>query len=142
MAEAVVSMVIEGLKPLGSFMIQQANFLTKLNDQVELAQSELLLMWSFPKDADERQEDDEVVRFWVNVVREANYDLEDVIESFVLNMVLKRGGSMKIVFKRYACIWHEGVHRYKIGSEIESITTKLSKLRLTMQSYDIKQSKG
>ncbi|KAL6124131.1 hypothetical protein ACLB2K_076646 [Fragaria x ananassa] len=142
MAEAVVSMVIEGLKPLGNFMIQQANFLTEVNDQVELAQSELLLMRSFLKDADERQEDDEVVRFWVNVVREAAYDLEDVIESFVLNLVLKRGGSMKIVFKRYACIWNEGVHRYKIGSEIESITTKLSKLRLTMQSYDIKQRKG
>ncbi|XP_004308339.1 PREDICTED: putative disease resistance protein At1g50180 [Fragaria vesca subsp. vesca] len=142
MAEAVVSMVIEGLKPLGNLVIQNAMLLQGVGDQVELAQSELLLMRSFLKDADERQEDDEVVRFWVKVVREAAYDLEDVIESFVLNLDLKRGGSMKIVFKRYACIWNEGVHRYKIGSEIESITTKLSKLRLTMQNYDIKQRKG
>nr|XP_011470489.1 PREDICTED: probable disease resistance RPP8-like protein 2 [Fragaria vesca subsp. vesca] len=142
MAEAVVSMVIEGLKPLGNFMIQQANFLTEVNHQVELAQRELLLMRSFLKDADARQEDDEVVRSWVNEVREAAYDLEDVIEAFVLKVAIRRGGSMMIVLKRFACIWNEGVHRYKIGSEIESITTKLSKLRLTMQSYDIKQTKG
>ncbi|KAL6128649.1 hypothetical protein ACLB2K_072004 [Fragaria x ananassa] len=142
MAEAVVSMVISGLEPLGNLMLQQVKVLNEVRDQVELAQSELLLMRSFLKDADARQEDDEVVRFWVNVVREAAYDLEDVIEAFVLKLAIRRGGSMRIALKRFACIWNEGVHRYKIGSEIESITTKLSKLRLTMQSYDIKQRKG
>ncbi|KAM5555479.1 hypothetical protein ABKV19_023417 [Rosa sericea] len=143
MAEAVVSMVIGALTPHGTFMVQQAKFLSGVSDQVELAQSELLLMRGYLKDADARKEDDEAVRFWVNVVREAAYDLEDVIESFVLKVSLKRGQrSMKFAFKRFACICTEGVHRYKIGSDIESITTKLSKLRLTMQSYEIKQEKG
>ncbi|PRQ58311.1 putative P-loop containing nucleoside triphosphate hydrolase, leucine-rich repeat domain, L [Rosa chinensis] len=117
MAEAVVSMVIHGLRPLGSLMIQQAMFFDGVGDKVELAQTELLLMQGFLKDADARQENEEVA-------------------------ALKRDASVKVVLKRFACFLSKGVDRYKIGLEIESITTKLSKLRLTMQSYDIKQEKG
>ena len=62
MAEAVVSMVIHGLRPLGSMMIEKAKFFNEVGDQVELAQSELLLMQGFLKDADARQENEEVVR--------------------------------------------------------------------------------
>lgn len=142
MAEAVVSMVIEGLRPLGNLMIQQAKFFSGVGDQVEIAQSELLLMQGFLKKADARQENDEVVRLWVNVIREASYDLEDAIESFVLKVAFKEEASMKVVLKRFACFLSKGADRYKIGSDIKSITTKLSKQRLTMQIYDIKQEKG
>ncbi|PRQ58317.1 putative P-loop containing nucleoside triphosphate hydrolase, leucine-rich repeat domain, L [Rosa chinensis] len=142
MAEAVVSMVIHGLRPLGSLMIQQAMFFNGVGDKVELAQTELLLMQGFLKDADARQENEEVVRLWVNIIRDAAYDLEDAIESFVLKVAFKREASVKVVLKRFACFLCKGVDRYKIGLEIESITTKLSRLRLTMQSYDIKQEKG
>ncbi|PRQ58283.1 putative P-loop containing nucleoside triphosphate hydrolase, leucine-rich repeat domain, L [Rosa chinensis] len=142
MAEAVVSMVIHGLRPLGSLMIQQAMFFKGVGDKVEIAQTELLLMQGFLKDADARQENEEVVRLWVNIIREAAYDLEDAIESFVLKVALKREASVKVVLKRFACFLCKGLDRYKIGLEIESITTKLSKLRSDMQSYDIKQEKG
>ncbi|KAM5558202.1 hypothetical protein ABKV19_020093 [Rosa sericea] len=142
MAEAVVAMVIHGLRPLGNLMIQQAMFFNGVGDKVELAQTELLLMQGFLKDADARQENEEVVRLWVNIIREAAYDLDDAIESFVLKVAFKREASVKVVLKRFDCFLCKGVDRYKIGLEIESITTKLSKLRLTMQSYDIKQEKG
>ncbi|KAB2595266.1 disease resistance protein [Pyrus ussuriensis x Pyrus communis] len=139
MAEAVVSMVIEGVT---GALVEEVKFLSGVRDQIEHAQIELLLIQGFLKDADAKQEDNKVVRIWVQIIRDAAYDLEDVIESFALKVALKRGGNVKLVLKRFACIFSEGVNLHKIGSEIERITTKLSKLRLSLQSYDIKQIKG
>ncbi|KAM1027582.1 hypothetical protein ACFX2G_041212 [Malus domestica] len=139
MAEAVVSMVIEGL---GGSLVEEVKFLSGVGNQIKHAQIELLLMQGFLKDADAKQEDNEVVRIWVQIIRDAAYDLEDVIESFALKVALKRGGSVKLVLKRLACIFNEGVNLHKIGSEIESITTMLFKLRSGLQSYNIKQIMG
>ncbi|CAN6566633.1 unnamed protein product [Malus baccata var. baccata] len=136
MAEAVVSMVIEWLK---GGLVEEVKFLSGVGDQIKHAQIELLLMQGFLKDADARQEDNEVVRSWVQIIRDAAYDLEDVIESFALKVALRRGGSVKLVLKRLACIFNEVYNRHKFGSEIESITTKLSKLRSSLQGYNIKQ---
>lgn len=140
MAEAVVSIVTDGIESLGNFIIQQAKFLGRVTDQVEHAQIELLLMKGFLKDADARQGENEVVRIWVRIIRDAAYDLEDFIECFALKVASRRKGrTMKLVLKRYACILNEGAELYEIGSEIERITTKLSKLRSSMQSYNILQ---
>ncbi|CAN6566639.1 unnamed protein product [Malus baccata var. baccata] len=139
MAEAVVSMVIEGLK---DSLFKEVKFLSGVSDQIEHAQTELLLMQGFLKDADAKQGDSEVVRIWVQIIREAAYDLEDVVESFALKVVLKRGGSVKLVLKRFACILHEVVYRHKVGSEIRSITAKLSDLRSKLQGYNIQQITG
>ncbi|KAB2614575.1 disease resistance protein [Pyrus ussuriensis x Pyrus communis] len=139
MAEAVVSIVIEGLK---GGLVEEVKFLSGVGDQIKHAQIELLLMQGFLKDADAKQEDNEVVRIWVQIIRDAAYDLEDVIESFALKVALRRGGSVKLVLKRLACICNEVYNRHKFGSKIESITTKLSKLRSSLQGYNIKQITG
>ncbi|KAM1369261.1 hypothetical protein ACFX2I_039766 [Malus domestica] len=133
MAEAVVSMVIEGLK---GALIEEVKFLSGVGDQIEHAKIDLLLMHGFLKDADAKQGDNEVVRIWVRIIRDVAYDLEDVIESFALKVALKRGGSGKLVLKRLACIFNKGINLHKIGSEIESITVKLSKLRASLQGYN------
>ncbi|XP_050153325.1 putative disease resistance protein At1g50180 [Malus sylvestris] len=139
MAEAVVSMVIEGLK---DSLFEEVKFLSGVSDQIEHAQTELLFMQGFLKDADAKQGDSEVVHIWVQIIREAAYDLEDVVESFALKVVLKRGGSVKLVLKRFACILHEVVYRHKVGSEIRSITAKLSDLRSKLPGYNIQQITG
>ncbi|KAM1803283.1 hypothetical protein ACFX12_029276 [Malus domestica] len=134
MAEAIVSMVLEGFK---SLIVNEAKFLSGVSDQFEHAQNELSLMQSYLKDADAKQGDDELVRNWVGIIRDAAYDLEDIIESFVLKVASRRKGSMKLVLKRSACILSEGINRHKIGSEIENIATKLSKLKSSLEGYSI-----
>ncbi|PRQ57056.1 putative P-loop containing nucleoside triphosphate hydrolase, leucine-rich repeat domain, L [Rosa chinensis] len=144
MAEGVVTVVAEGIKPLGEFIIQQAKFLGGVSNQIELAQNELHVIRGFLKDADTRQQDEERVRNCVELIRDAAYDLEDVIESFYLKVASRRrGGTEKrIVLKRFACIFNEGLNRYKIGSEIEHIMAKLSRLRSNLETYNIRQISG
>ncbi|XP_061997036.1 putative disease resistance protein At1g50180 [Rosa rugosa] len=143
MADAVVSVATEGIKLLGNYILQQAKSLSGVSYQVRLAQVELHLMRGFLKDADSRIGEDEVVRIWVELIRDAAYDLEDVIESFALKLAYRRrGGTVKIVLKRFACIFSGGVDLHKIGSEFEDIMTKLSHLRSSLQSYNIKQISG
>ncbi|KAM5554537.1 hypothetical protein ABKV19_022766 [Rosa sericea] len=143
MAEGVVIVAADGIKTLGHFIIQQAKFLSGVSYQVELAKVELHLIRGFLRDADARQGEEEVVRIWVKLIRDAAYDLEDVIESFALKVASRRrGGTVKIVLKRFASIFNERVNLYKIGSEIEDIMTRLSHLRSSLQSYNIRQISG
>ncbi|CAL8990092.1 unnamed protein product [Prunus brigantina] len=139
MAEAVVSFVLESVR---DFTIQEANFFSGVSRQVEAAQTELQLMQGFLKDADARQGQDETVRIWVAKIRDAAYDLEDVIQTYGLKVVSKKKRGLRNVLKRFAYIFKEGVDRYKIGNEIENITTRISDLRSSLQKYNIKDRDG
>ncbi|KAB2609546.1 disease resistance protein [Pyrus ussuriensis x Pyrus communis] len=134
MAEAVVSFVVERL---GDLIIQEAKFLHGVSDQVEAARTELQLVQGFLKDADVRQRDDETVHILVAKIRNAAYDLEDVIEIFVLQVASKREGGIMKVLKRFGCVLKEGVDLHKIGSEIEKITTQVSNFRSSLQTHNI-----
>ncbi|CAL2225352.1 unnamed protein product [Prunus armeniaca] len=139
MAEAVVSVVLESVR---DFAIQEAKFLSGVSHQVEVAQNELQLMQGFLKDADARQGQDERVRIWVAKIRDAAYDLEDVIQTYGLKVdSKKKKRGLKNVIKRFACIFKEGVDVHRIGNEIENVTTRISDLRSSLQKYDIKETR-
>ncbi|KAI5348126.1 PREDICTED: putative disease resistance [Prunus dulcis] len=136
MAEAVVSFVLESVR---DFTIQEANFLSGVSHQVEVAQTELQLMQGFLKDADARQGQDATVHIWVAKIKDAAYDLEDVIQTYGFKVASKQKSGVKNVLRRFACIFKEGVELHKIGAKIENITSKISNLRSSLQSYNIKE---
>ncbi|PRQ36684.1 putative P-loop containing nucleoside triphosphate hydrolase, leucine-rich repeat domain, L [Rosa chinensis] len=136
MAEAVVSFLVERV---GDYIIQEGRSLSGLRDQVERAHTDLLFIKGFLKDADAKRRDSEAIRIFVARIRDAAYDLEDVIEAFVLKVDSKRKGGLKNVLKRLGCIFIEGVSRHKIGLEIGVITTTISDLKQNLQTYDIKE---
>ncbi|KAI5348172.1 hypothetical protein L3X38_001059 [Prunus dulcis] len=139
MAEAVVSFVLESVR---DFTIQEAKFLSGVSRQVEAAQTELEFMQGFLKDADARQGQDIGVRICVAKIRDAAYDLEDIIETYGLKVdSKKKKRGLKNVLKRFACIFKEGADVHRIGAEIENITTKISALRSNLQSYNIKETR-
>ncbi|XP_062083973.1 putative disease resistance protein At1g50180 [Humulus lupulus] len=138
MAEAVVSPVIERL---GDLLLNEAKFLSGVKVQVKDAHTKLLWMRAFLKDADAHLRDgDERVRLWVVQVRDTSYDLEDVIETYVLKVVSKRNGRGVIsVLKRSACIFRKGIDVHKIGAEIEKISSSISTLTSSLQTYGIRE---
>ncbi|KAM7462485.1 hypothetical protein LguiA_030606 [Lonicera macranthoides] len=135
MAEAVVSMVVERL---GNLLIEEAKFIHGVGDQIRDIRDELWWTQSFLKDADARQYKDHRVRTWVREIKEIAYDAGDVLESYLFKVESRKRGGIINVLKRYACIVNEGVIRHKVGSEIQAIETRISKLTTRLQTYGIR----
>ncbi|KAK9931205.1 hypothetical protein M0R45_018492 [Rubus argutus] len=138
MAEAVVSFVVQRV---GDLIIQQGRSLAGVGDQVRRAHTDLRIIKAFLKDADAKRRDNETIRIFVAETRDAAYDLEDVIETFVLKVESKRKGGFKSVLIRLGCIFNEGVHLHQIGLEIGDIMSTISDLRTSLQTYDIRETR-
>ncbi|XP_021296636.1 putative disease resistance protein At1g50180 [Herrania umbratica] len=132
MAESVVSFLVERLADL---LIQEASLLWGVEDQVRQMHIELKRMQCFLKDADKRQDEDESVRNWVSEIRDAAYDVEDVIDNFIVKFASKKGGKI-----RNTVI--QGKELHNLASEIERIKSRISDLTRSLQTYGITARKG
>ncbi|KAL2901557.1 Disease resistance protein RPM1 [Bienertia sinuspersici] len=86
MTEAVVSLVIQNLVPL---LVDQASFVSGIHREIAQIKGELESIHSFIKDADARAEKETFnygAKTWVNQLREVAYEIEDVIDNYVLYM--------------------------------------------------------
>ncbi|KAM6579072.1 hypothetical protein CsatB_030909 [Cannabis sativa] len=138
MAEAVVSFVVERL---GDLVLNEAKFLGGVRGQVMDAQTKLQWMFAFLKDADAHVRDgDSRVRLWVVQVRNISYDLEDVIETYVLKVAsLRNGRGVISVLKRYSCMFKKGINVHRVGLEIEKISSSIATLTSNLQTYGIRE---
>ncbi|CBI37944.3 unnamed protein product, partial [Vitis vinifera] len=127
MAEAILFCALERI---GDLLIQQADFLGKVGDDVQLLQTELRRMQCFLKDASARQEEDQKIRNWVAEIRDVAYDAEDVVESYILKVVFRRGRSIHTIGNMLAT--------WEVGSEIEDIKAKISNLTRSLETYGIR----
>ncbi|KAK7823977.1 putative disease resistance rpp8-like protein 4 [Quercus suber] len=130
MAESVV---FNAVGRLGNLLIEEATYLKGVSQQVKQTQIELERMQCFLKDADKRQNEDESVRIWVSQIREAAYEVEDVIETFALEIALKNRDS---TFKKHVPIFNTR-KLYQVGSKIEGIKTRISDLTRSLQTYGV-----
>ncbi|KAL5717498.1 hypothetical protein ACHQM5_010487 [Ranunculus cassubicifolius] len=132
MAEsAVVSFVVE---KLGDLLIGKAAFLHGVEDRVEEMKNELKWIQSFLKDAESKQEDrDERLRLWVSEIREIAYDIDDVIDSFVLKVQSQR---RKSLIKRSLSVLQKYRNLRAIGKEIKSIQLRLRNISKNREKYN------
>ena len=87
MAESAVGLVMENLVPL---LVQEARLMKGIHDKVACTKDELEMIQSFLKDADTRAEKEEVnnvLKTWVKQVREEAFQIEDVIDEYILHFV-------------------------------------------------------
>ncbi|KAF4349096.1 hypothetical protein G4B88_029065 [Cannabis sativa] len=136
--EAVVSFVIERL---GDLLINEAKFLYGVKSQVENAKIKLECMRAFLKDADASvRNGDERVRLLVVQVRENSYALEDVIETYIFKVALKKNKGVISVLKRSVCIFKRGVDVHRVGAKIEEISSNIDTWTLELQKYGVTKS--
>ncbi|GMY38068.1 putative disease resistance protein At1g50180 [Fagus crenata] len=83
MAESIVSFVATSL---GNLVIEEATFLKGVSQLVKQIEIELKRVQCFLKEADKRQNEDESIQNWVSEIREAVYNVQDVIETFALEI--------------------------------------------------------
>ncbi|OVA11976.1 hypothetical protein BVC80_8767g11 [Macleaya cordata] len=156
MADAVVSVVVQLLSDM---LIKQAVFLHGVRDQVKQLRNELNRMQCFLKDADAEQEGNEIIRNWVSEIRDAAYDVEDVIETFILqieakeispNILAKENkmrtttrGLIKAIFKiSFPRSLSKGKKLHGIGKDILAIQERLRDISEKQVLYGIKDLAG
>ncbi|KAF8406549.1 hypothetical protein HHK36_008637 [Tetracentron sinense] len=140
MAQAVVSFAI---KRLGEFLIQEAVFLYGVRDEVEQLKIELKRMQCFLKDADAfAYRGDERVRNWVAEIKDAAYDSEDVLDTFIYKVASRKRGGFHGVLKRYTYILTEWIDVHQVGEKIKAIGKKIDSISTRMQTSGIRNIIG
>ncbi|KAJ9685988.1 hypothetical protein PVL29_015060 [Vitis rotundifolia] len=124
------SSVVFAVKRLGDLLIEEAVFLQGVSNKVAEIQTELKQMQCFLRDADARQDEDEMIRNW------------DVIETFAFRAALRRRSCLRIGFKRLACIFSEGRELHRVGTQIDAIKGRISSLTASLQTYNIRAIGG
>ncbi|XXG71039.1 hypothetical protein AAC387_Pa07g0381 [Persea americana] len=133
--EAVVSFVVD---KLNDHLIQEARLLYGVRHQLKWIESELKLMRHFLKDADSRKSEDERVENWVAQIRDVCYDVEDVVEAYILTQNARRRRGLLARLRRYLCFASEIRARRKVGKKIERIKLKIKDISRRRETYGIR----
>ncbi|KAK9281597.1 hypothetical protein L1049_004500 [Liquidambar formosana] len=130
--EAVVSVLVEKLAAL---LIEEGKFLDEVRDQVDWIRAELQGMTCFLRDADDKQEGDARVKNWIAEIRDASYDVEDIVDTLILRKEQKKNEN---TIKRYMSIFGDLKFRYEAIDDIGRIRTKLREISERRSTYGIK----
>lgn len=134
-SEATVSVLVGKLNDL---LNQEAQY---LHDFQRIA-SLFSHLGSFLKDANERQKEDERAGTFVAEITDVSYDVEDVIDTIILNERAKieqmRSGFVGRV-KRYKFIFNEMKAHRKVGKEIQQINLRMIDISNSSQTYGIRE---
>ncbi|XP_071916924.1 disease resistance protein RPM1-like [Coffea arabica] len=132
MAATVVSFVSNHLATL---LREEGSLLGGLRQEVQLIKDELGHMKAFLKVAEAKEDDDPRLQEWINQVREAAYDIEDVLDEFVLRFAGYRhhgfGGSLQRILKASKSLRA----RHQVASEIQSIKSRIKNISEGRQRY-------
>ncbi|KAM7486572.1 hypothetical protein LguiA_002581 [Lonicera macranthoides] len=131
MAEQVVTLVVE---KVGQLLINEARFMCRVRVQLEELEAEMRRMCCFLKDVDGRQEESETLQDLVIEIRKVAYDAEDVLELYAFKVSSRR---RRNILLRFACIFNEGIALDRVGSKIDSIKIKFSKLTASLRDFGI-----
>ncbi|XP_022739896.1 putative disease resistance protein At1g50180 [Durio zibethinus] len=124
MAEFAVSLVVEKLTNL---LAQEAAYLDGVNQKIVQLSNELRWMQSFLKEADMKQEDNELMQQWVSDIRDVAYDTEEVIETYVSRAASQN--TFDLVTKPF--------YLYKVGRKIESIRSRIREISGRRETYGV-----
>ena len=86
MANALLSLVTNLLKQLGSIAVQQAqqeiNFIVGIDDEIEKLSNSFKIIQAMLNDVDERQWTEAVVKLWLDQLRDVYYMMDDMLDKW------------------------------------------------------------
>ncbi|XP_057502311.1 disease resistance protein RPP13-like [Actinidia eriantha] len=137
MVDAVVSFVV---RRLGDLLIEQVIFQRGVRDEVQWLRNKLKYMLCFLKDAEEKQDKDYRIQMWISDIRDVAYDIEDIIDNFILEV--EEGRTTKKMglngwFEKYLCICSKQATLYGIGIKINSLKNRLEEIQRNQEIFKI-----
>ncbi|KAK4850635.1 hypothetical protein QYF36_008528 [Acer negundo] len=133
MVDAVVSFA---LNRLTDFLIAEATFLGRVRKEVQWLKDELEWLQCYIASAEEKQDDNPIVRKWLNDITKIAYDAEDVIDKFILqvhdhdqdtNKETKPTGCFPSMSSCVKCKKNV-VNLHDIGKDIEELKIRINDL--------------
>ncbi|KAL3497660.1 hypothetical protein ACH5RR_040392 [Cinchona calisaya] len=132
MSEIVISVVLD---QLSSFLLQKGNQLGDLEAEAQSFIDELGYMKAFLKVAEAKEDDDPMLQEWIKEVREAAYDIEDVLDEFMFLFPGDHANGFSGCFRRISN-WIKNLQaRHSIANEIKSIKSRIIHISITHQRY-------
>ena len=102
MAQTAVDLALGTIRDL---LVEEVKFWSGVKGQVKDVQTELRRMQSFLVEVDRRKSEEPLVLDFVKDIRSLCYRIEDVVDAYVAEEVLrKRGKGIKKILKRIACL--------------------------------------
>ncbi|XP_078161871.1 disease resistance protein RPP13-like [Carex rostrata] len=132
MAETIVNLV---LGKLGDVLVKEVFHLYSVNEQVEKVGRELKRIQAFLKDVDRKPIKDERQKNWVKEVRDIAHSIEDVIDTFLMDIPQKSGirATIKNMLRNPKNI--PAVHN--LVNEIKQIQEKMREIEESRVRYGI-----
>ncbi|XP_058111988.1 disease resistance protein RPM1-like [Magnolia sinica] len=133
MAESAVNFLIQYLGPL---LVNEVQSLKGVRGEVRELINEFESMRSALKDADARQDTDEGLKKWVKQIREVAYDVEDVLDEFMLGQAQEQQGARGCIDFLHILI-RQPMVRHKTASSIRDIKTRIHRIKERKDAYSL-----
>ncbi|KAI3465707.1 hypothetical protein Pfo_022370 [Paulownia fortunei] len=132
MAESAVSFLLD---QLSMWVQDERQLLGGLERELEYIRHEMGHMREFLRFADAKEESNPGLKEWVGQVREISYDVQDVLDKYVLRFTHRgTNGFSGCIKKGYASIKYLKA-RHQIASEIQAIKFRLEDASKSQQRY-------
>ncbi|KAL5981907.1 hypothetical protein ACLOJK_015974 [Asimina triloba] len=138
--ESVVSFL---LGKLDTLLTEEVNLLKGVRTQVRWIRGELEGMQAFLRDAEERAETNAGVNTWVKQVREASYEIDDVLDEFKLRLSDSYDphvGKILAFLRKTTRFIRTLKARHRIASQIQDIKTQIADISSRQNAYGFSRS--
>ncbi|KAL7217991.1 hypothetical protein ACSBR2_011256 [Camellia fascicularis] len=132
MAETAVFHLLANFAP---FLQQEAHLLTGVRNEIEYIRDEFNRMMSFLRVADAIEENDPELKVWVKQVREAAYDIGDVLDLFMLRLGHRHGHGFCGFLHKVSYFIKTSIARHQIASEVQRMKSKVNNISKGHQRY-------
>ncbi|KAL7218000.1 hypothetical protein ACSBR2_011265 [Camellia fascicularis] len=132
MAESAVFLLLANLAP---FLQQEANLLIEVREEIEYIRDELECRTAFLRVADAMEENDPELKVWVKQVREAAYDIGDVLELFMLHLGHHHGAGFRSFLRKVSCFINTLKAHHQIASEVQRMKSRVDDISKGHQRY-------
>ncbi|GMP52535.1 hypothetical protein CsSME_00018307 [Camellia sinensis var. sinensis] len=136
MAESAVFHLLANFAP---FLQQEANLLTRVREEIQYIRDEFDSMSAFLRVADAMEENDPELKpklkVWVKQVREAAYDIGDVLDLFMLRLGHRHGHGFCGFLRKVSYFIKISIARHQIASEVQRMKSKVDNISKGHQRY-------
>ncbi|XP_058089119.1 disease resistance protein RPM1-like [Magnolia sinica] len=134
MAESVAGFLLEKLSAL---LTQEVSLLRGVRTEVEEIKLELENMRAFLRDADRRKDSNDGLRTWVEQVRDATYEVEDIIDEFVYRMDRPQRGGFRGFLLNTITLLKNIRYRHRFAIQLQGLKKNIAAISTRKDQYNL-----